>query len=69
MSSSRESSQPRDRTLISCVPCSAGRYFTAEPQAKPEFSDGPRKTEDKTVNLLGSFNGPEPGGPELTMRK
>ena len=51
MYSSRESSQPRDWTLISCVSCFAGRFFTAEPQVKPEFSDGPRKTKDKIVNF------------------
>ena len=35
MPSSRESSQPRDRTRdISCVFCIAGRFFTAEPPGK-----------------------------------
>ena len=35
MPSSRESSQPRDRTHdISCVFCIAGRFFTAEPPGK-----------------------------------
>ena len=29
--SSRGSSQPRDRTCISCVCCTADRFFTAEP--------------------------------------
>ena len=28
---SRESSQPRDRTHISCVSCTAGRFFITEP--------------------------------------
>ena len=28
---SRESSQPRDQTHISCVSCTAGRFFTTEP--------------------------------------
>ena len=28
ISSSRESSRPRDQTRISCVPCTAGRFFT-----------------------------------------
>ena len=32
ISSSRGSSQPRDQTLISCI---VGRFFTAEPQRKP----------------------------------
>ena len=31
-SSSRESSQPRDRTQVSCI---AGRFFTTEPLGKP----------------------------------
>ena len=32
ISYSRGSSQPRDRTCISCI---AGRFFTAEPSGKP----------------------------------
>jgi len=32
ISSSRGSSQPRDRTHVSCI---AGRFFTAEPPRKP----------------------------------
>ena len=35
ISSSRESSQPRDRTCIYWVTCTAGRLLTAEPQGKP----------------------------------
>ena len=31
---SRESSQPRDRTQVSCI---AGRFFTAEPPGKPKM--------------------------------
>ena len=31
MPSSRGSSQPRDRTHISCSSCTAGRFFTPEP--------------------------------------
>ena len=31
MPSSRGSSWPRDRTCISCVPCTAGWFFTTEP--------------------------------------
>ena len=34
MPSSRGTSQPRDRTQISCVSCIAGRCFTIEPQGK-----------------------------------
>ena len=33
--SSRGSSQPRDRTHISCDSCIAGGFFTAEPPGKP----------------------------------
>ena len=32
MPSSRESSQPRDQTWVSCI---AGRFFTPEPPGKP----------------------------------
>ena len=32
---SRESSQPRDRTHVSCVSCIAGGFFTAECPGKP----------------------------------
>ena len=35
MPSSRGSSQPRDWTCVSCDSCIAGRFFTAEPRAKP----------------------------------
>ena len=35
ISSSRGSSQSRDRALTSCAPCTSGRLFTAEPAWKP----------------------------------
>ena len=35
ISSSMGSSQPRDWTCISCVSCTAVRYFTSEPLEKP----------------------------------
>ena len=35
MPSSRGSSQPRDRTQVSCGSCVAGGFFTAEPLKKP----------------------------------
>ena len=35
MPSSKGSSQPRDRTRISCGSCIAGKFFTAEPPGKP----------------------------------
>ena len=34
MSHSRGSSQPRDRTCVSCSSCIAGRFFTTEPLGK-----------------------------------
>ena len=34
--SSRETSQPRDRTHISCGSCTAGGFFTTEPLGKPD---------------------------------
>ena len=37
MPSSRGSSRPRDRTLISCVSCIAGAFFTTEPPGKPQY--------------------------------
>ena len=36
ISSSRGSSQPGDRTHISCGSCTAGRFFTTEPWGKPQ---------------------------------
>ena len=35
MPSSRGSSRRRDRTFVSYSSCTAGRFFTAEPQGKP----------------------------------
>ena len=32
---SRGSSRPRDQTLVSCISCIAGRFFTPEPRRKP----------------------------------
>ena len=37
ISFSRASSQPRDRTWVSCI---AGRFFTTEPPGKPSFLVG-----------------------------
>ena len=37
MSSSRGSSQPRDRTHVSCGSCIADGFFTAEPLGKPAY--------------------------------
>ena len=38
ISSSKESSQPRDLTHTSCVSCIAGRFFTVEPLEKTTLS-------------------------------
>ena len=35
VSSWRRFFQPRNRTLISCISCTTGRFFTAEPSGKP----------------------------------
>ena len=35
ISFSRGSSRPRDQTVVSCISCIAGRFFTPEPQGKP----------------------------------
>ena len=40
MPSSRESSQHRDLTHISCSFCTAGRFFTAEPRGKTNSLEG-----------------------------
>ena len=36
ISLSRGSSQPKDWTRISCISCTAGRFFTIEPLGKPK---------------------------------
>ena len=38
ISFSRESSRPRDQTLISCISCVAGRFLTTEPLGKPPWA-------------------------------
>ena len=40
---SRGSSRTRDQTRVSCVPCTAGGFFTAESLGKPKFSLGRNK--------------------------
>ena len=67
MLSSKESSQPRDRTHVSCVSCTAGGFFTTEPPGKPKYIhiamqlSPPPSTEHfsscktKTLNLLSSL--------------
>ena len=46
MPSSRGSSQPSHRTRVSCVFCTAGGFFTAEPPGKPK---GKAMTTTKTI--------------------
>ena len=41
ITSSRGSSQPRDPTSVSCVPCIAGRFFTSEGLWKPPWGPYP----------------------------
>ena len=38
ISSSRGSSWPRDRTHVSCIFCTAGRFFTTEPNREPDLT-------------------------------
>ena len=53
LSYSRGSSWPRDGMRVSRVSCTGRWFYTNAPPGK----------------LLGSFNGPGPSGPELTIRK
>ena len=43
MPSSRRSSQPRDQTHVSCISCTADRFFTAEPRGEPQENLGSLK--------------------------
>ena len=53
ISSSRGSSQSRDRTLIHYVSCIAGRFFTAESPEKPKKRIASKKlAKGTTGNLL-----------------
>ena len=54
MPSSRASSQPRDRTCISCSSCTAGGFFTTEPLGKPQWmlvTDGHYPSQVIKVNI------------------
>ena len=44
ISSSRGSSLPKDRILVSCISCIAGVFFTVAPPGKPVFIHGDKKT-------------------------
>ena len=45
ISFSRGSSQLRDWTCVSCISCIAGRFFTTEPQGKPQSDISQYKME------------------------
>ena len=51
MPSSRGSSPPRDRTLVSSISCIAGRFLTAEPPGKP----GPRVYALNIIQIFLTF--------------
>ena len=53
MPSSRESSQPRDWTHISCF---AGRFFTPEPPGKPLHTDTHTHTHTQLFNINNSYS-------------
>ena len=40
ISSSRGSFRPRDQSRVSCISCTMGRFFNAEPPGKPQISGG-----------------------------
>ena len=43
MPSTRGSSQSRDQTHVSCISCTADRFFTAEPRGEPQENLGSLK--------------------------
>ena len=49
MPSSRESSQPQDGTHASYVSCMAGRFFTTEPQGKPNINTITQKCKYEVI--------------------
>ena len=55
ISSSRGSSWPRDRTRVSCVLCTAGRFFTMEPLGKPTNPLHPEPKMSKCPGLMLSM--------------
>ena len=40
ISSTRGSFRPRDQSRVSCISCTMGRFFNAEPSGKPQISRG-----------------------------
>ena len=84
MPSFRGSSWPRSWTCISCVSCTAGRFFTHWATWEAinvcvcvcvcissllSLPPTPHPTPLSHHRVLGSFNGLEPGGLESTIRK
>jgi len=59
MPSSRGSSQPRDRTCVSCITCITGRLFTAEPPVAslPGRRNFPWTEEENQVGNFKVFLG------------
>ena len=51
-SSSKGSSQPRDRTWVSCDSCVAGRFFSTEPPGKPTIHMSPTYKEERMFILF-----------------
>ena len=67
---SRGSSQPRDRTLVSCGSCLAGRFSTTEPPGKPLFMCIPSQNKHKdhsSIKKKGLMKSRDP--PSRTMKK
>ena len=60
ISYSRGSSQPRDRTSLSCVSCIAGGYFATEPPRKPYAA---AKSLKLCLTLCYPTDGRPPGSP------
>ena len=62
ISFSRGSSQLRDWTCVSCISCIAGRFFTTEPQGKPQSDISQYKMEslnfEKKTSLIDQIRDP-----------
>ena len=72
ISFSTGSSQPTDQTHVSCVSCTAGRFFTTEPPGKPVAESGVGWGHSSTMcsPLLFSLQPAAPGSPPpLLMTK
>ena len=56
ISLSRGSFQPRDQTHVSCVSCTASRFYTTEPSGKPLFSSTQPLNDCVTPSGLRPFS-------------